>query len=866
MVAEVINDINATKLKEVQIRIARLLSEKSDVSLGEALTTHWVGDGSFYDVTNDDMRRQALYGRMAAMANVWFKQESVITGEKTFTPDEIKVMTYKALLHYCNNPTHYNFPNGAFTDPKYFGGIAVLLFDVMLADRSDPSLSSLINELSQALFNLNRNVYLSGGTVDETILVQNEGDGGLYDHQRQGNLGYRLGGMLAACVGTGRAESMDWMANHYRLQIPTVINKAGFHPVGNSVDGSLFQHNGGGAQVYWSGYGSSWTLAMLGYQESTANTPWEYRQEDLDHTADMFANGMVWAFYKGHLPFNISGRGQASPDSNLGWKSFIIKQCTYLANACNNTSAALLNDYIKAARENTSIRSHIVDSAKYFHNGEFMIHRTANVQYCVKLLSNRSAGPESSTEANKTAFLMGDGSTFINRGALDYQYSRNIWNWQAIPGVTAEQRTFPAAYNDQYVADWGRRGNSLNGFSGGLSNGRAGVCGFEYRRAYDATYDYYPVEADKGYFFLGDNMVNLGAGINRRVESGSGADIWTTVEQKDFGNKFVAQVGNEKITVLRDFLSGTSEYVKSSDQPIWFWHDNIGYIIYPKEGETVEVAFGVRKESGNWHLLSNVNADELVQSELVYIAINHMAFPNQANYHYIVLGDVTEDEMSSIVNNSGVNIIQNDSQVQAISWNNGQYMQAIFHSPSSVLLEEGLNLSVDKPAIVMTRKEEAGKYTIYLSDPLQVEGNTISISINGAYLSDTWASSQLNGYTTIPVVMPAGKYLGAAVSGDLMADGTTNMQESIRTDEPKLRVFPNPVVNGSVNIQAKGAEDGITLRIVNIAGTLVYTQMLKFTEGEGKCSISLHQLKKGSYIFCFQTPSGVEEHKIFVLQ
>ena len=539
LVAQIIDNKESFYLKSVQNKIVKLLSVKSDIDLSEALTTQWVGDGSFADVSTSAERRKALYGRMAEMANVWYMQETIRVGSEVFTPDVIKQMLYKALLYYCENPASYNFPGGAFADPEYFGGIGVLLFDAIQEDKNNPAFSSLIENLTDALFELNKNVYISGGRIDENILVQIDGQGALKDHQRQGNLGYRLNGMLAACVATGKVENMEWLANHCRLQIPHVTNRAGYHPVGNSVDGSLFQHNGGGAQTYWLGYGGDWTSAVLGYQSATAGTPWAFQQDDLNSLADMFANGMIWGFYKGHFPFNISGRGQTSQNANLSWSTYSIKQCTYLANVATNSSAKLLDEYVSSVREDQVYRTSITDSAKYFQNAEFMIHRTPKVQYCVKMLSNRSAGPESSTASNRKGFLLGDGSTFINKGKYDHQYSRVIWNWQAIPGITAEQRVFPAEYNNSYVAEWGKRGNSTNSYSGGLTNGKAGVCGFRYRRAYDSSYDYYPVIADKSYFFYEDNMIALGTGIERNASSMSNADIWTTIEQKDLGNKFV---------------------------------------------------------------------------------------------------------------------------------------------------------------------------------------------------------------------------------------------------------------------------------------------------------------------------------------
>ncbi len=505
---------------------------------------------------------------------------------------------------------------------------------------------------------------------------------------------------IASC--SGDPKEIDWVHAIVKDQFPRVLNTTSDLPTGFTPDGSWIQHNGGGAQNYWIGYGPGWVKNVLSYAETTSNSKWELTVEEWNTLANYYLEGIQWYYYKNHGSLNLSGRHNALKQAPY-YKGDIRKEILRILKSTNvnKTKTKTLEELL--ARHKDKNKAHI-DSTKYFWNTDLLIHSKPNAYFAIKMLSNRSTGCETSTKKKtqgKNNFLSGDGSTIIYSTGEEYDKARIGWNWRAWPGITAIQKTGKLP-----LSPWGKESISLNQFAGGLSTGEHGIAAFQY----DRKNPYVNLKANKAYFTFDNKMLALGNGINKN--HADTFHVWTTINQTEKKGDIHYQINGKKGNIK----AGKTKNIESKTilKPSWVHHDKTGYIILPSN-TTGKLKLFAEERTGNWSDLDGRYKDERENTSIFQLSLSHGSEFVNADYAYMVIPGIDLQTLQNTLKTLPI-IIQNNKIVQAIKYNTDTYM-IVFYKAGEIQLTNDINLSTNQATILHLKKNNTD-WQITLSDPL----------------------------------------------------------------------------------------------------------------------------------------------------
>ncbi|MGZ2369539.1 polysaccharide lyase family 8 super-sandwich domain-containing protein [Ancylomarina sp. YFZ004] len=666
--------------KNLSTRWEKMSTEKALTLLRE--------DGRFSDSKPD---KKQITGRIMQWA-IDYRQASYSNKE------ELRNATYKALQYWLDHRPKYKFPSIPFETLRAVAAIELVFYEDMMKDRQTSAIKEKqIDKLVQSITEFSHWCWYNGKSP--SVFDKNRG------HNRGGNMGYRLWAMTAIASCSGDVKELDWVHQLVKEQFPRVLNTTSDLPTGFTPDGSWIQHNAGGAQNYWIGYGVHWINHVLNYAKATNNSKWELTQEEWNTLADYYLDGIQWYYYKNHGALNIAGRHNALKQTPLD-KGAIRKDLLRILKDghVNTTKTEALNALLK--RHQNKQFAHI-DSTKYFWNTDLLIHSTPKAYFAIKMLSNRSTGCETSENERahgKNNFLSGDGSTIIYSTGKEYDKARIGWNWRAWPGITAIQKTGKLP-----LSPWGKESKSLNEFAGGLSTGEHGIAAFQYDRKSSCV----NLKANKAYFTFDNKMMALGNGINKNLADTF--DVLTTINQTERKGDIHYQINGKKGKIK----AGKTKNIESKTivKPSWVHHDNTGYIILPSNA-TGKLKLFAEERTGNWSDLDGRYANKKNQIEntsIFQLSFSHGSEFIDADYSYIVIPGIDLKTFQNTLKKLPI-IIQNNEIVQAIKYDTDTYM-IVFYKAGEIQLTTDLTLSANQPTILHLKKNNTD-WQITLSDPL----------------------------------------------------------------------------------------------------------------------------------------------------
>jgi hypothetical protein len=675
------------KGKNLSTRWEKMSTEKALTLLQE--------DGHFSDSRPD---KKQITGRMMQWA-IDYRQGSYSNKE------ELRMAIYKALQYWLDNRPKYQFPSIPFETLRAVAAIELVIYEDMMKDRQISAVKEKqIDKLIQSIMKFSHWCWYNGKSPN--VFDKDRG------HNRGGNVGYRLWAMSAIASCSDDIKEMDWVHQIVKEQFPRVLNTTSNLPTGFTPDGSWIQHNAGGAQNYWIGYGVHWINHILTYAKATKTSKWRLTDEEWNTLADYYLDGIQWYYYKNHGALNIAGRHNALNQAPLDKGAIRKDVLQILKNGqINKAKTEALNALLK--RHQDKQFAHI-DSTKYFWNTDLLIHSKPNAYFAIKMLSNRSTGCETSESERahgKNNFLSGDGSTIIYNTGKEYDKARIGWNWRAWPGITAIQKTGKLP-----LSPWGRESISLNQFAGGLSTGEQGLAAFQYNR----KNNYVNLKANKAYFAFDNKMLALGNDINKNQTDSF--DVWTTINQTERIGDIHYHINGKKGKIK----AGKTKNIESKKikQLSWIHHNNTGYIIYPSN-KTSSIKLFAEERTGNWSDLDGryTNKKNLIESTSIFqVSLAHGSEPNQADYAYMVIPGINIKTLQNCVQHELPAIIQNDETAQAVRYGANSYM-IIFYKAGKTQLANDLKLSADQPSIIHLKKDN-NEWRVTVSDPLHNQNKT----------------------------------------------------------------------------------------------------------------------------------------------
>ena len=292
---------------------------------------------------------------------------------------------------------------------------------------------------------------------------------------------------------------------------------------------------------------------------------------------------------------------------------------------------------------------------------------------------------------------MSEGATNIRVAGDEYVDIFPVWEWDKIPGTTV-----PAGEveNDN---PWGVPG--VAEFVGGVSDGMYGVMTY-------AMNDY-NTQANKGWFMFDNEIMCLGAGIG----SGTEKVINTSVNQCHLVGD-VIMVNNGQMSKV-----GAGNHVQTPYQG-WVWHNKVAYY-FP---ETVSMNLKNGNQSGKWSKVNFNQSGDLVTMPIFNMWVDHGVKPQDGKYAYMIMPGIASPASLAAYDLNTIQILSNTAQLQAVSHQKLDMVQAIFYAPGELKCGNA-SLKANKPCVVMMKKASTEQPEILVADPTQKEEFKVGIEI-----------------------------------------------------------------------------------------------------------------------------------------
>ncbi|MNP95789.1 Chondroitinase-AC precursor [compost metagenome] len=565
--------------------------------------------------------------------------------------------------------------------------------------------------------------------LGELLIMMRYGDKKL-DRELQQNLIERMKrGIAEKQAGANKTD----IALHYFYRallteddtLLTLSVKELFSPVrlvhneeGLQYDNSYMQH---GPQLYITGYGSEFIKGVFKLASYVRDTPYALSDEKLALLSRYYKDTYLKAIRGKYTDFTIQGRRISRPDLLNMKKQGEIDQLL-LAKVVDPKNTADWDNAIARIDSTVTPSYKMTPLHTQYFKADYTLHIRPAYSFNVRMVSNRTKRCEMGNNENMFGRYLSDGATNIQVNGPEYYNISPIWEWDKIPGVTS--RDYPT--DRRMEKSWGELGS--NSFAGGVSDGVYGAT------AYDLDYD--NLQAKKAWFFFDHEIVCLGAGI----KSNESESITTTINQCWSKGNVLSSLKTNRIA--KDKTITTKE--KST---AWFLHDNVGY--YFPQGGDITLSTNVQK--GNWYQINDSYSKEELAGNVFKLWLNHGSKPENADYAYIVLPGVKKKADMKKFKEKDLNIVANNSAIQAVYHKPLDMVQAVFYRPGFVTVSS-LEIKVDRPCILMI-KELNGKRVITIADPLYKE-KTATVTLTDI------STKEINVFK---IDFPQNEYAGATV-------------------------------------------------------------------------------------------------------
>ena len=440
---------------------------------------------------------------------------------------------------------------------------------------------------------------------------------------------------------------------------------------GIQPDFSFHQH---GAQLYTGGYGLGFLQDNVQIGAWLGGTPWALPNAGLALLADYAMQGVV-PLLRGRQWLDWSARGreftraESVPRPKL--VAGVLAQLSSLLPARGAELKATATR-IEAGAAPTSTTN------RCYWRSDFMVHQTPSAYMSVKLCSARTVGTESGNGENLLGFWLPFGVTYLLRRGDEYDGLPPVWDWSALPGLTAPA-VVPSLKGYQ---------THPSQFVGGLSDGEAGLA--------TMALDKLQTTGRLSWFFLGDTMVAMGAGIRSTHDQ----PVSTTLNQCRWNGPVHTGAGE-----LKD---GEGRVALGSGR--WAWHDGLTYVLL--DGPDVWIQRERRTQVTN--AINTALGSTATDARVLTLAMPHGQRPQAARYAYAVSAAAARPAQTTV--DVDLAILANTEAMQAVRHKATGRTLAVLHTAGALPLGDSATLTVDAPCLVMA-SPKAGSWVIQLADP-----------------------------------------------------------------------------------------------------------------------------------------------------
>jgi chondroitin AC lyase len=479
-------------------------------------------------------------------------------------------------------------------------------------------------------------------------------------------------------------------------------------------------------------YGTNYVSAFSYWTVKTAGTKYALPKEALTLLIDYYVDGiskcMAYGIYPdpGAKNRDLSRKGESSHPAGTEIPENLLLSSDYRKNDL---------EYLIKVRKG-DIKPDLTWD-KYFWHSSYFAHQRKNYYASVRMHSSRQNNMEEPyNEEGLKMHHLADGGNFLLRTGKEYSDVFPVWDWQKIPGATIVQK--PSLPPPNQIAKKGK-----SDFVGAVSDGQFGAAAFDFKSVHD------PLSARKSWFFFDKEYVCLGAGINSEADY----PVATTLNQCLLNKDVVVKSGASMKT-----LDKGQHDLKNVSLVV---HDSVAYL-FPTP---VEVNVSNNTASGKWTDITHQASasTETVKKDLFTLWLNHGQKPASAGYAYVVVPGVTPAIANGYLAKSGVVILSNTSELQAVQNQPLKTTEMVFYQPGTIKIDGSIALTVESPCIVLVKMGVNSIERIAVSDPTQKLKSlqlkvTAPIENSGKNWKSTWNSE--SKISTIQVDLPTEGYAG----------------------------------------------------------------------------------------------------------
>ena len=466
-----------------------------------------------------------------------------------------------------------------------------------------------------------------------------------------------------------------------------------------------------------------------------AGTAYAFSKEKINQLVDYYLDGiykqMVYGVYEDISVKNRSISGQATfqPQSTLEIERVLVS---------TDYRKAELEEIIRLRKGEAKPSASF---AKFFWQTEHFVFQRPRFYTTVRLFSTRNRNMEEPYNGpGKTTHHRADGTNYLMLKGDEYHNIWPVYDWQKIAGTTILQKPrLPAPTEIQKAG--------LTDFVGAVTDGLYGAVVFDFKSPHDGT------EAKKSWFFFDDEYVCLGAAITSTPD----LPVVTTINQV---------LMRSDVRMMQDGIQKTvPKGSQTLDKVKWVYQDKIGYI-FPKP---TTVNLSNRDETGRWSDITDQKniSNELVSKAVFTLWFNHGNKPKGASYQYIVVPDVSEQQLNETSKtNRSIDILANTSDLQAVTHRQLGISQLAFYKAGAIDIGKGVTVRMDSPGMAMLNMKGAKLSELTVADPSR-KLSRLSVSVTGKYPSKgenyRTVVDEAKNSTLFVVDLPQGVYLGKSV-------------------------------------------------------------------------------------------------------
>jgi len=477
---------------------------------------------------------------------------------------------------------------------------------------------------------------------------------------------------------------------------------------GFTADGAGWGH---GMQALVWGYPIHGASSALNILKVLRGTPWAtVLTRDNALALLNFYRGSNFYYYKGYIPPCLDRYSMVYYDKQhqpIPYYNMLKATINDWSDSFTQEEQQELKTLLReAGRESICMANYpagMYHGCRWFFNNDDFIKKTPRYHIMVNMASVRCDGLESASNfADEFNIFTNDGVTLMQRNGDEHRKIIGAMDFTALPGITAREgmeRLKP-------ITNW-RGFCSKYNFAAGATSGKGnGVAAFIFEKMNATSKEKdvpeinptaFGIKAYKSYFFLGDYMVALGAGVTNLRPELEG-NIRTTIEQTALQNEVFLFDGKKRLNLVEK-----QGLLDCKRKPLWMIQNNgFAYTLLPQYSPIASYSIEIKPNDWLKRNLTNKGKSNLPDSAAIFrLWLDHGRSVQNGNYGYAVYcGEGVPN------NKMPFTVLRNDTLVQAVASMDSKIIAASFYCAGENIKIGKKEITVSEPCTLLIEQEE----------------------------------------------------------------------------------------------------------------------------------------------------------------